>query len=152
MKPPLKIFGLFLSLSIAGLAADVAEAGAKLAAAVRGADSISIHYFVQGETREQSVTFTDDGWRERLAVMLTAGVYSPRSHCLCISTPRITLKLKGDSVGSLSVHHGEKLRAYVDGLNGDFFVGAELGTAFVNLANEKKGLLKTSTGVSGKTR
>jgi hypothetical protein len=142
MKTLIKAVGLFFSLSLAALAADVAEAGAQLAALVRGADAITIHYFVKGQPQEQSVTFTDDGWRERLAVTLAAGVYSPRDHCLCISTPRITLKRNGESVGTLSVHHGEKLRAYLDGLKGDFFVGTELGTTVVNLAMEKKDLLK----------
>jgi hypothetical protein len=152
MKTLIKAVGLFISLSIAALAADVPDAGAKLATVVRGADAVTIHYFLKGERRERSVTFTDDGWRERLAVTLAAGVYSPRDHCFCVSTPRISLSRKGEEVGSLSVHHREKLRAYVDGLNGDFFVGAELGTAVVNLAMEKEGLLKAATGESENTR
>ncbi len=133
---------LFFS-AVAG-AAETNDPGARLATAVREADTISIYYSVKDELRERSVTFTDDVWRERLAFILATGTYDPRDHCFCVATPRVELKRKGTRAGSFSVHHGEKLRVFVDGLHGDFFVGASLGTAFVDLANEKKGLLNAS--------
>ena len=144
MKSLFRTFGWMLFFSAVASAAETNDTGARLATAVREADTITIYYFVKDELRERSVTFTDDVWRERLAFLLATGTYDPRDYCWCVATPRVDMKRKGIRIGSFSVHHREKLRVSMEGLNGDFFVGTPLGTAFVDLANEKKGLLNAS--------
>lgn len=116
---------------------DVAKPLAQL---VREADGVMIEY---GYGKSMALAlFEDAAWRERLAKLLESGKFEPKSHCFCISTPEIQLVVKDRVVLRLSVHHGEKLRAYSDGVGGDFFTGKELCTALLALVKEKPPLEK----------
>jgi len=114
-------------------ASDPAE---RLMAVAREADSVTIEFYSQ--TGKEEVAFTDIFWIERLAAALAFGSYKPQSHCFCVSYPTIRLLRKKEVIGTLSVHHGEKLRAYAGQVSGDFLVGAKTGKAIVDLANEKR--------------
>lgn len=107
-----------------------------LMAVARQADSVSIEFY--SASGKEEVTFTDIVWIERLASALAFTSYKPQDHCLCISYPTIRLIRKHEVIGTLSVHHGEKLRAYAGDVSGDFLVGARTGKAVVDLANEKR--------------
>ena len=107
-----------------------------LMAIARQADAVTIEFYSQSGKEE--VTFTDVFWIERLAAALAFGSYQPEGHCLCVSYPMIRLLRKKEVIGTLSVHHGEKLRAYAGQVSGDFRVGAVTGKAIVDLANEKR--------------
>lgn len=102
----------------------------------RDADAVSIEFYVRGGKEE--VTFTDPFWIERLNAALAFSSYTPQNHCLCVSYPTIRLLRQKETIATLSVHHGEKLRCYAGALSGDFLVGARTGKTIVDLANEKR--------------
>lgn len=108
----------------------------QLIAVARQADSVTIEFY--SPSGKEEVTFTDVFWIERLAAALAFSSYKPQSHCLCVSYPTIRLVRKKEVICTLSVHHGEKLRAYAGAVSGDFFVGAKTAKAIVELANEKR--------------
>jgi hypothetical protein len=103
---------------------------------VQEADSVTIEYY--SPSGKDEVAFADKPWLERLAAVLERSSYTAQSHCFCISYPQIHLYRKNEKIGTLSVHHGIKLRAYVSRVSGDFLVGAAVGKAIVDLAIEKK--------------
>lgn len=113
----------------------VANPAKQLAESVLSADSVTIEFY--SATDKEKVTFSDPAWITKLSGVLESAYYSPRGHCLCISYPMIHLRQKGDKVGTLSVHHGVKLRAYVGSVHGDFHVGEKVGRAVLDLAMEK---------------
>ena len=136
MKP--RFFAFFVIATSLAIAASTpaSEPAERLMATAREADSVTIEFYSQSGKEE--VTFTDIFWIERLAAALAFGSYKPQSHCLCVSYPTIRLLRKKEVIGTLSVHHGEKLRAYAGEVSGDFLVGAKTGKAIVDLANEKR--------------
>jgi hypothetical protein len=133
---------IYLALCIVAIACTAfgsitaASPAKQLAESVLNADSVTIEFY--SRSGKEEVTFSDSAWLYQLSRILEDASYSPRSHCLCISFPQIRLSRKNEKIGSLSVHHGEKLRAYVGGVSGDFFVGEKVGRAILDLANEKK--------------
>lgn len=115
--------------------AELVDVAKPLAQLVREADGVMIQY---GDGKDMSLAlFEDAAWRERVAKLLENGKFEPKSHCFCISTPKVQLVVKDRVVLRMSVHHGENLRAYGDGISGDFFTGKELCTALLALVKEK---------------
>lgn len=115
------------------------QAPAYLASLLDSADTVTINYYFPD--REQTVaSFVDKDWNRRLAAVLREATYSPRSHCMCISFPRVEVKKDGGVVLTLSVHHKTKVRAYAKDVSGDFEVGEEIGGKISALAGEKKAL------------
>ncbi len=104
--------------------------------AAREADSVTIEFY--SRTGKEEVTFTDIFWIERLNAALAFSSYKPENHCFCVSYPTIRLMRKKETLATLSVHHGEKLRCYAGSLAGDFLVGAKTGKTIVDLALEKR--------------
>ena len=117
-------------------AAPASDPAEQLTAIARQADAVTIEFYSKSEKEE--VTFTDVFWIERLSAALAFGSYQREGHCLCVSYPMIRLLRKNEVIGTLSVHHGEKLRAYAGRVSGDFRVGTVTGKAIVDLANEKR--------------
>ena len=132
------VLAFFTAVLAASAAVGTENPGPRLASLVREADSVVVAFYVP--TGKEEVTFSDREWLGRLADVLEHSSYQPKDHCLCISYPQIRLYRGKDKTGMLSVHHGEKLRAYTNAVSGDFFVGAAVGKAIVDLAMEKKGL------------
>lgn len=109
----------------------------RIAEEILSTESVTIEFY--STEGKQEVTFSDPAWLGRLAKVLEdAPYYFPQSHCLCISYPRIHLRRKGVKMGTLSVHHDTKLRAYLSAASGDFSVGEATGRAVDALAAEKK--------------
>ena len=136
----MKTFLTALCLSIGSMtmfaAATASNEATDLAFQARLSDSVTISYYSpQGS---EKVTFTDPEWQERLARILETSSYEPREHCLCVAYPKIEFSNQGKPLGQLSVHHGEKIRAYGSYAKGDYFVGAATGKAINDLAMEKK--------------
>lgn len=121
------------TLAASTTASDPAE---HLVAIAQQADAVTIEFY--SPSGKEEVAFTDIFWVERLATVLAFSSYKPQDHCLCVSYPTIRLIRKQEIIGTLSVHHGEKLRAYAGEVSGDFIVGARTGKAIVDLANEKR--------------
>lgn len=104
--------------------------------AAREADAVTIEFY--SPSGKEVVTFTDVFWIERLNAALAFSSYKPQNHCLCVSYPTIRLMRKKETLATLSVHHGDKLRCYAGSLSGDFLVGTKTGKTIVDLANEKR--------------
>ncbi len=139
LKPMKQIFtALFvLAISSTGIAATpAADVGDHLMSVIRDADSVSIEFYSRAGKEE--VSFVDPFWVERLAAALAFASYKPQSHCFCVSYPTIRLRRGKEVIGTLSVHHGDKLRAYAGKVSGDFMVGAKTGQTVIDLANDKK--------------
>ena len=104
---------------------------------VRSTDEVKVEFF--SKSGKEEVRFTDPVWLEKLAAVLAGSSYSEQSHCFCISYPQIRLFRKDKEILVLSIHHNVKLRGYSQTVSGDFLVGESVGSAVVNLANEKRG-------------
>lgn len=133
------IFLAYCSLAIAVSAFETSSAGSvgkQLTESARRADAVTIEFYTLSGMEE--VTFSEPEWLDQLARILEASAYSRRGHCMCISYPQIHLYRKNEKIGTLSVHHGEKLRAYVGSVSGDFFVGEKVGHAIQDLAIGKR--------------
>jgi len=127
--------GIVSLLAVSSALGDVKPAK-YLSDVVQEADSVVIEYY--SATGKDEVAFTDKLWLERLAGVLERSSYVVRGHCFCISNPQIQLYRKKEKIGTLSGHHGTKLRAYAGQISGDFSVGAQVGKVIVDLAIEKK--------------
>jgi hypothetical protein len=100
---------------------------------VSDADSATIRFSFKRGEREVSVS--DTQWLDRLASILSVAEYRKAEMCFCVSTPIISIQENGKEVLSLSVHHGDKLRAFGQGIpGGDFYVGSQTGGAVGDLA------------------
>lgn len=132
-------FAAFLAIvasTTVGASTPATDPAEHLIAVARQADSVTIEFY--SPSGKEEVTFTDIFWIERLAGALGFSTYKPQSHCLCVSYPTIRFVREKEVIGTLSVHHGEKLRAYAGEVSGDFLVGTKTGKAIVDLANEKR--------------
>jgi len=112
------------------VAADPSLALQKL---VSDADSATIRFSFKRGEREISVS--DRQWLDKLASILAVAEYRKAEMCFCISTPVISIQENGKEILSLSVHHGDKLRAFGEGVpGGDFYVGSQTGGAVSDIA------------------
>jgi len=136
MKPILLALAFIGGLLIASAGIGATSPAKHLAAVAREADSVVIEFYTSAGREE--VAFADKPWLERLAGILERSSYVPQSHCLCISYPQIRLYRNKELTGTLSVHHGTKLRAYAGSVSGDFTVGAQVGQEIAGLAKERK--------------
>ena len=102
---------------------------------VSDADSATIRFsFKRGE---REICVSDRQWLDRLASILSVAEYRKAAMCFCASTPVISVRKNGKEVLSLSVHHGDKLRAFGEGVpGGDFYVGSQTGGAVGDIAME----------------
>lgn len=137
----LLLAGIAFSLLVNALGAasgslKLPDPAARLPEDVLRAESVTIEFY--SREGKDTVTFSDPAWLQRLAGILRTATYRPESHCLCISYPLIQLKLGEGKTGSLSVHHGTKLRAYFGAVSGDFEVGEGVGRMVTDLAIEKR--------------